>query len=454
MKTCCAALLLMACWLCQIRVTWAATDPIDPAHLAYNLKTTVEAYEKVGMKNPKWDAEARKCLTTFARLRSWTNNEVGELAQDMAKNLARLKALGCEDPLVGYLRLRFVDAQAGTATVAAFNASVAALQKQKYPEIRTFYAALWAAKTLQNEPNQKLVAMAQFTSAASFLAKAMEDTAMPLREADQALELLLAAYWWAEPVRWHCYNTVEKSLTNRWSESSPALLARGRGYLAYAWVARGIGFADTVSETGWKLTRERLDIASQALEAAWERNPRDARICLEMLRVEQGQGKSRARMEQWFERGIKLDPGYYDLCYAKLEYLRPRWYGSTKEMIDFGRECTTNANLKSSVRLMLADAHLAASQEIQNDAQRSLYMQDPKVWSDIRFTFEQFFKLYPDAVGYRHDYAKYAYRCGQWGEFLKQAGMFPSTNHAYFGGVERFNKIVKQSSELTKDPPR
>jgi hypothetical protein len=50
--------------------------------------------------------------------------------------------------------------------------------------------------------------------------------------------------------------------------------------------------------------------------------------------------------------------------------------------------------------------------------------------------------------------AKYGYWCGQWSEFLKQAGMFPSTNHAYFGGVERFNKIVKQSAELTKAPPR
>ena len=65
----------------------------------------------------------------------------------------------------------------------------------------------------------------------------------------------------------------------------------------------------------------------------------------------------------------------------------------------------------------------------------------------MRAAFERFFELNPDQVGWRHDYARYAFRCEQWQEFLKQTQKFPSTNHAFFGGMERFNQMVKTAQE-------
>ena len=169
-----------------------------------------------------------------------------------------------------------------------------------------------------------------------------------------------------------------------------------------------------------------------------------------MERVELGQGKGRDQLETWFERGMKIDPVNYDLCYAKLEYFRPRWYGSIKKMIDFGRECTTNTNYTGSVRLMLADAHYEASREIQDDGQRKAYWMGTNVWPDIQFMFEHFFKLYPEEVGYRHKYARYAVRCEQWQEFKNQTKLFPSTNYAHFGGVDRFNQMVNYADGQIK----
>ena len=42
--------------------------------LAWNLKTTVEAYDKVGVKSAQWDESARNCLSGFAH---WRTKEPG-----------------------------------------------------------------------------------------------------------------------------------------------------------------------------------------------------------------------------------------------------------------------------------------------------------------------------------------------------------------------------------------
>src|SRR5262249_14937642 len=46
----------------------SVTNATNPAQLVYNSKTTLEAYNSVGRRDPKWDAYARKCLSAYARL--------------------------------------------------------------------------------------------------------------------------------------------------------------------------------------------------------------------------------------------------------------------------------------------------------------------------------------------------------------------------------------------------
>jgi hypothetical protein len=212
-------------------------------------------------------------------------------------------------------------------------------------------------------------------------------------------------------------------------------------------MARGSGYANSVSENGWQLLQERLQIAADSLEAAWAANPKDPSICLEMMRVELGQGKGTDRLETWFKRGMKLNPSSYNIWYAKLEYLRPRWYGTVPEMIQFGWESMTNSDWANSVRLGLANAHYEASREMPDSGKMSAYLQRADVWSDIRTNFEYFFRLYPEEVGYRHNYARFAERAGDSAEFLRQVKIFPSTNFEYFGGIDRFNKMLEYAKE-------
>jgi hypothetical protein len=121
-------------------------------------------------------------------------------------------------------------------------------------------------------------------------------------------------------------------------------------------------------------------------------------------------------------------------------------------MFAFGRECAANTNWACDARLTLAEAHLLLARYIPDKDKRQAYWTKPQVWADVQSTFEQFFRSYPDAVGYRHNYAQYAAWCRQWPEFLKQVRLFPSTNYAYFGGEAQFRYLLQTAQTSVNRP--
>jgi len=144
-------LFLLSIFLWPCHVLPALTNAIDPERLAYNLRTTVEAYEKVGRKNPKWDADSKGCLTAFARIRSTTNGAIGEFRNELRTILPRLAEATCDDPMIRYLYLRYVftDAHSAGENAAAMGELATTIQKSDYPDIRKFYATTWAGRLLQ-----------------------------------------------------------------------------------------------------------------------------------------------------------------------------------------------------------------------------------------------------------------------------------------------------------------
>ena len=166
-----------------------------------------------------------------------------------------------------------------------------------------------------------------------------------------------------------------------------------------------------------------------------------------MITVVLGKQKSRDKMEIWFNRAMALDPNYYDACSAKLYYLEPKWYGSTEDMLEFGRECVTNHDWGGHIPLILLDAHKSIQRQYIDDSEKSNYWKQPEVWSDLKSAFERFFELNPDAIGWYHDYAKYAYQAGQWDTLNRIIPKLGQINYSFFGGTNEFNKMLQQAKE-------
>jgi hypothetical protein len=141
------------------------------------------------------------------------------------------------------------------------------------------------------------------------------------------------------------------------------------------------------------------------------------------------------------------DPNDYDACSAKLNYLQPKWYGSTADMLDFGHECVTNTDWGGTVPLILVDAHWDIYNQFIDPSERANYWKEPEVWADICSAYEQYFLHYPHDSGHIAYYARYAYYAEQWKKLNELLPKVTPENYYLFGGEDQFNEVVQLAKE-------
>jgi hypothetical protein len=218
-----------------------------------------------------------------------------------------------------------------------------------------------------------------------------------------------------------------------------------------AWEERGGGFVDTVTEQGWQGFSEHLQTAETYLVKAWQMNTNSYETAFLMMRLELGQGKGRSVMQERFNRAMALSPNSYEAASLMGFYLEPRWHGtSDQESLEFARSCVSSTNWFGNVPLVLADLHhsLAKFLKLQESPK---YWHRPQVWLDVQSSYEKFFKFSPGAYSWRHNYAKDAFLCVRYEDFLTQAGLFSGhTNFAWFSGREKWDAMLAEAVQHQK----
>ena len=142
-------LLCFALSLSLLAITIAGCKPAPPTpakvierRLAWNLKTTVEAYEAVGVKSPEWDEPARRALTEFAHQRAQAVSADEPWGMIISTNVAAALDAGCTDPMVTYLYIRFAMPKTNSRVEFArrYQSTALAMNASAYPPARKFYA--------------------------------------------------------------------------------------------------------------------------------------------------------------------------------------------------------------------------------------------------------------------------------------------------------------------------
>jgi len=130
---------------------------------------------------------------------------------------------------------------------------------------------------------------------------------------------------------------LQKWVTAR-PQSVTARVALASAYIGYAADARGDGYANTVSEGGWKLFRERTAEARRVLEEASELPMK----CPEWYVVEQNVAQNlnwnEAEKRALFEQASKFEPGYYYYARVLATDLLPKRGGESGATENFARE--------------------------------------------------------------------------------------------------------------------
>jgi hypothetical protein len=222
-------------------------------------------------------------------------------------------------------------------------------------------------------------------------------------------------------------------------------------YVDWAWEARGDGYAYTVPAEAWPVFEERLTHAEEEAKIAYREDPLDSNCSSTMITVCMGKGYARVVMESWFERAMAADPDCLSACLAKLTYLYPKWHGSEDEALEFGHWCVKNGTAANGIPRMLLEAHLELRARSEDAA---AYMLQPEVWADIQEVFTKLLdeRANPRAtpenlLKYRARYLRYAVDCRQWGAFKKLAAQFgDQVDMQALGGKDLYAYFQKQAA--------
>jgi hypothetical protein len=362
----------------------------------------------------------------------------------------RLKAVanaGCDDPMIRYMQARYrTDAnQTNRDTIAIeFVAAQESMTRSAYHPLFKFMAG-WRAADLSREADTNSDHMPSVMLTTVALEDLARDTSAPV---DDVFDMTVVWLRCANNAQWYDFvlSDLEPLLKANWGRTERWHRFEGWLERQRAWFARGGGWADSVTEKGWEGFRQHMAVAERFLTRAWQMNSNCAETARLMMDVELAQGQGLGREEMWFDRAMAADRNYDDAAVAMAWYLQPRWYGSDNATLQFGRRCVASTNWGGRVPLVLVDTHhsLATYYKLTDSPD---YWHRPEVWKDVQSAYERFFQANPKATGWRHNYARDAYLCGQYGAFLQQARLFGSgTNFTFFGGQAKFQEMLARAA--------
>jgi len=121
-------------------------------------------------------------------------------------------------------------------------------------------------------------------------------------------------------------------------ESITARIALARSLHRWAWVARGNGFANTLTPEMVKLFTERSRESLSVLESAEKLGTMDPEWYLQMMAAGVALEWDHTRMQSVFDRGVAFEPGFFYLYTSYANYLLPKWYGKPGDAANFAKE--------------------------------------------------------------------------------------------------------------------
>jgi hypothetical protein len=126
---------------------------------------------------------------------------------------------------------------------------------------------------------------------------------------------------------WEDHERIHREWMAAKPDSITARVAYADFLTSYAWQARGSGYADTVTEDGWRLFRERLSAARTILREASKSPEKDPYWGLATLTVALGQEWSKEEYDALMEELKTFEPKFWGYDTARAKSLLPRWHG-------------------------------------------------------------------------------------------------------------------------------
>ncbi|NOY81406.1 MAG: hypothetical protein GXP31_10435 [Kiritimatiellaeota bacterium] len=403
---------------------------------AWRRRVQVEAYNRFGTKDAKWDKPAREFLAHIAE--RFEGNLGADLRNSLYKQSSALIKLGCNDPFVVYCHGNLEHYIHGGAEAEPFvQAGLEGLDKKGYPR----FFAYWAARRLADIYRQMYGGDAQVAKdldrkALFYLGQAAADkifqpdmmrvyseTLVPVATinpalADRLKPLLEGLDSVRDPAPW------------------AAAVCRAAVYKALAWKSRGSGWGYTVSKDGWKEFGKKMKVAREAAEKAWALHPEIPEPACIMIDISMATC-TKTDVLRWFQRAVAaefdIDAAYYTLSWALL----PRWGGTMDEQFGFGLACLQTGRFDTTVPWQVMRSLLYVGMDLHRNW-RTLWLL-PQVRRIVNQYHESYANQFADKKppkSYLARMAAFAWATGQYdlaAECLDRAGPWARLNPSEVG---------------------
>jgi hypothetical protein len=363
---------------------------------------TIASYEKNGVHGA-WDAEAGTLLSHAARMQAGSPSDLPTAeAAALAKRLATPGA--CSDPLVAWAAWTLTSDRrqrlsAGWKALKAFDAD--ALERPdaaRHPRLLEAMVAAELLKAYGREPKepdrQKALDLAKRVATSIGESIRRDECALfPAVLISRVKEIDLNHQDFGEPVRVAIDEAVAAAKPALWVGCA----LKGAIRISNAWAWRGSGWADTVTKEGWAGFEQNLKEAETLLNASWQANPADPLAAAYACTLA-GTGNSATPLETWMLRSMKACFDHGTAFDVAMNFMKPRWGGSYRQMLALGCDCLDTARFDTDVPWRVISATESAIRDAgqtkgDNDLRTALA--DARVAAAVDACLDGYLKLSP-----------------------------------------------------------
>jgi hypothetical protein len=137
---------------------------------------------------------------------------------------------------------------------------------------------------------------------------------------------------------WQAHLNRLKRWVSRNPDSITARVALAGSYVQFGWDARGDGYANTVSASGWKLFGERVAEAKRILEKASALPIKCPEWYVAMQTVALAQSWDGTKARALLEQAAAFEPAYYYYYRLYADFILPKWNGEPGDSEKFAAE--------------------------------------------------------------------------------------------------------------------
>jgi hypothetical protein len=137
---------------------------------------------------------------------------------------------------------------------------------------------------------------------------------------------------------WEAHILAVKKWVAAYPNSATARIVLAESYVNRGWAARGSGYSNTVSDSGWNLLREQTELAKSTLLDAARLEEKCPFWYESMQVIARNEGWPKQDMRTLFDEAIAFEPTYYHFYREYANTLLPKWYGEEGEIQAFAEE--------------------------------------------------------------------------------------------------------------------